>query len=79
MTSSEPGKVFARLYAGDEEVTKDLLKSDVDLRGMPDKIHQTGLDATRQWYLYNEVAPLCHNSSPSCPEPAVPKPKKMKV
>ena len=79
MTTSYPGTVFVRHHAGDQEIPYPLLRDGAVVDGMPPVIHMDGLDAARQWYLYDEVAPLCHNSDAACPKPDVPRPTKPKT
>ena len=40
---------------------------------LPIVIPQQGIDAQRQWYLYQEVAPYCQDKE-VCPKPGIPKP-----
>ncbi|XP_062615789.1 uncharacterized protein LOC134277475 [Saccostrea cucullata] len=83
MTHEHPGVVHLRKYAGDEEITVNILKHK-DFRfpnmdaSLPTVIKACGLDAQRQWYLYDEVAPYCA-SHEACPRPSVPKPSAIKV
>ena len=44
---------------------------------MPEVIDSPGLDAQRQWYLYEQIHPFRNNelaASMTCPLPSVPKP-----
>ena len=77
MSAQSPGKVYTREYANSDEVERDLLQAGASLDGMPSKVPLPGLDAARQWYLYDEVAPFCLNPAKACPKPTMPKPKKM--
>jgi hypothetical protein len=44
---------------------------------MPSELPRKGLDAMRQWYLYQEIRPLCYgNKDITCPKPTVPKPER---
>jgi hypothetical protein len=79
MTSERPGVVFVRQYANDPEVEVNLLKRNCDDIGLPETIDILGLDPARQWYLYEEISPLCRNSEFACPLPNVARPcKKVK-
>uniref|UniRef100_A0A8W8MKS9 Uncharacterized protein n=1 Tax=Magallana gigas TaxID=29159 RepID=A0A8W8MKS9_MAGGI len=75
MDKGHPGIVFVREYATSQEVSVNILKAGaaVDPTVLPLVILPSGLDAHRQWYLFNEVAPYCVNKE-SCPKPTVPKP-----
>lgn len=78
MESSNPGIVYLRNYATDNETAVSVLKSK-DQRfsqlcpELPEVIPVKGLEPQRQWYLYEEVAPYCSNTE-VCPRPACPKP-----
>ncbi|XP_052278906.1 uncharacterized protein LOC127877264 [Dreissena polymorpha] len=78
MTSDKPGIVYVRRYASDaEEAVKILKKDSFVLNGMPPQLEPLGLSAERQWYLHDEIAPLCNSLCAStCPRPDVPKPTK---
>ncbi|XP_053378951.1 uncharacterized protein LOC123554942 [Mercenaria mercenaria] len=79
MSSARPGVVFVKDYNFSIETEINILRQGVDIAGkFPNRITIPELDACRQWYLYNEIAPLCDNSS-VCPKPAVPKPSKVKT
>ena len=80
IASESPGIVFERKNADEDDFPINILKRNANVVGtFPDRIVPVGMDAMRQWYLYEEVAPFCDNSSSACPEPAVPKPKKIKL
>ena len=78
MGSSNPGVVYVRKYATDLETSINVLKSK-DHRfqelcpQLPEVIPMKGLDAQRQWYLFEEVAPFCSNKE-VCPKPSCLKP-----
>ena len=57
MSSIKPGTVFVKEYCFNNETEINLLKNDtVNLTGtFLDRINIPGLDANRQWYLYEEV------------------------
>ena len=47
------------------------------MNNMPEVILPPGLDAQRQWYLYEQIRPFCNNelaANMTCPLPSVPKP-----
>ena len=69
-------------YTNSPEVKIKIFKKDVNkisLRGQqPNKIIPTGLDAKRQWYLYDEIRPFCSTNlakDSTCPKPLVPRPE----
>jgi len=74
---NHPGIVFVRDYASSDEIAINIMKSgamqNLQLAQLPTVIPQKGLDAQRQWYLYQQVAPYCQNKE-VCPKPSVPKP-----
>lgn len=80
MESSNPGIVYLRKNATDNETTISVLKNK-DQRfpqlcpELPETILMKGLDPQRQWYLYEEVAQYCSNaevcSRPVCPNPII--------
>ena len=47
---------------------------------MPEITMNEGLDPARQWYLFNEIRPLCPSPlvEEVCPRPTVPKPGRVK-
>lgn len=55
-----PGAVFVRENATSQEVAVNILKAGaaVDLTVLPSVIPPSGLDAQRQWYLFNEMLPI---------------------
>ena len=78
MDSSNPGVVYVRKYATYLETSINVLNSK-DHRfqelypQLPEVIPMKGLDAQRQWYLFEEVAPFCSNTE-VCPKPSCLKP-----
>ena len=74
MTSTSPCVVFVKEYASSEEKSFNLLRPGKMIAGYPDIIPIPSLDLKRQWYLYEEVSPLCINIS-SCDKPSEPKPR----
>lgn len=78
MSKESPGVVSVRQYCDDEEKEFKLLKNRcvVDISSEPLELPRKGLDAMRQWYLYQEIRPHCHGSKDvTCPKPLVPKPE----
>ncbi|WAR22598.1 hypothetical protein MAR_016572, partial [Mya arenaria] len=76
ITSSHPGTVFLREYADNQEVAIEITRPQrqpIPSSDMPERIDNQELDAKRSWYLFEEIAPLCNNSS-ACSKPTVPKP-----
>lgn len=80
MESSDPGTVYLRKYATDNETTISVLKNKHQTfpqlcPELPETILMKGLDPQRQWYLYEEVAQYCSNaevcSRPVCPKPII--------
>ena len=73
---NHPGIVFARDYASSDEIAINIMKSgtmqNLQLAQLPTVIPQKDLDAQRQWYLYQQVAPYCKNKE-VCPKPSVTK------
>ena len=57
------------------EVAINILKAgaEVNPNALPSVIHPKELDALKQWYLFQEVAPYCLNKE-SCSMPTEPKP-----
>ena len=73
-----PGSILVRSYADDVDKEIKLLKSGVtvQLTVLPDITVNSGLDAARQWYLYDVVRPCCPSKIMDnvCPKPTVPRP-----
>ena len=80
--SSNPSSVFVRKYSNEEEKEIKLLKPGINVcaESMPDITVNEGLDAARQWYLFDEIRPLCPSPLVEvvCPRPSVPKPGRVK-
>lgn len=76
-TSSSPGKVFVREQCDSPEIELDLLKApwEPDFDELPTVIPPRGLNAERQWYLYDQIRPFCPEDDKDtvCPLPSVPK------
>ena len=71
-----PGMVFAKEYCNSLEKEFRLLKKRVAIdSSMPSELPRKGLDAMKEWYLYQAI-PLCYdNKDITCPKPTVPKPE----
>jgi hypothetical protein len=67
------GIVFVKEYCDSLEKKFRLLKKRVVIdSSMPTELPRKGLDAMRQWYLYQEIRPLCYcNKDITCPKPTV--------
>ncbi len=74
----KPGVVFVKKYSDSEEVSINCLKNtDFDCSLLPEPLVPKGLDAKRQWYLYEHIRPFCPTvlqADLTCPSPEVPKP-----
>ena len=72
-----PGIVFVNEYCDSLEKEFRLLKKRVVIdSSTPSELTRKGLDAMRQWYLYQEIRPLCYdNKDITYPKPTVPKPE----
>ena len=81
VSKEKPGIVTCKEYANSEEQTFNIFKKGVtasSLKGRkPTPILPKGLDAKRQWYLYDEIRPFCSTNlakDVTCPKPSVPRP-----
>lgn len=75
-SASEPGVVYCKKFANSEPVLKPLLKIQPPEDTLPAVKTTPGLDAARQWYLYEQIAQFfkCNESrNKVCPKPVVPK------
>ena len=75
ITVSQAG-VFTRKNLGDESTSVKLMKANKPLDGdLPAVLPQKGLDAKRQWYLYEAIRPFCLFGTVDlvAPAPTVPK------
>ena len=73
--------MFACEYSDSSEVQYDLLKNPsiqtIDPSEMPETKEAKGLDAKRQWYLYDQIRPFCASTLQAdftCPKPTIPRP-----
>ena len=81
VSANYPWSVFVQEYSGSPEFELKLLKhttaSKLDPSIMPDTMEPRGLHATRQWYLYEQIRPLCETTLQAdltCPLPMIAKP-----
>ena len=78
VTSSSPGCVFVRERSDTEERSINLLKQPwtPDVDELPAIVSPHGLNADRQWYLYEQIWPFCppEDMDSVCPLPSVPRP-----
>ena len=79
MKEGNPGIVTLKKYCDSEEEMFNILKraSSVDTTSTPLEIKPTGLDAARQWYLYEQIRPFVQSNLAkdfTCPKPFIPKP-----
>lgn len=81
MDKDNPGVVYVKEYANSPEKAVHTFKSRVPSDQMPDKIIPPGIDAQRQWYLYEQIRPFCGSNLAAdltCPKPQIPKPGERK-
>ena len=78
VTAEEPGVIFAQKSLDDAEIPIQLLKSTTrhPPAELPSPQIPPGLDAQRQWYLYEKIREFCSEATKNttCPLPTVPKP-----
>ncbi|KAJ8297607.1 hypothetical protein KUTeg_024138 [Tegillarca granosa] len=77
MSKNYSGVVFVREYADDAEIKINLLKKQQLINPIiiPTILKAKGLDANRQWYLFEEIIPLCfgiESKDVVCPKPSIP-------
>ena len=82
----KPGVVFVKAYSDSEEVSINCLKNSeitsIDCSLLPEALAPKGLDAKRQWYLYEQIRQFCPTvlqADLTCPKPDVPKPTTSEV
>lgn len=81
-SDSDPGTILMKAFADRNEESLGLMKRDVSLSivqssGLPKDIEPQGLDAARQWYLYEHIRKFCGSNlakDTTCPKPLIPKP-----
>lgn len=74
--SSKPNVVVCREFVDSEEVCVNLSRKCAGLQQMPEPCPPAGLDAARQWYLYDSIREFCTSDRTKdicCPRPLVPK------
>ena len=77
-----PGEIVCRKFANSDDVKFQLLKKGINVSSfsssdLPPIVTPKGLDAQRQWYLYEQIRPFCHSNLAkdiTCPKPTVSKP-----
>ena len=78
LSSSSPGTIFVKERSDSVEVEVDLLKDpwNPDVDELPPVVPPRGLNADRQWYLYEQIRPFCplEDQDSVCLLPSVPKP-----
>lgn len=80
---TRPGTLYLREFADSVEESIVILKKGVTSAtiisaGLPSTIKPCGLDAARQWYLYEHVRQFCQTNLAkdlTCPKPLVLKPR----
>ncbi|XP_053397260.1 uncharacterized protein LOC128556374 [Mercenaria mercenaria] len=75
-SSVEPGVVYCKEYFDSEEVSVNILKQVPEKNAMPVVKAFPGLNAARQWYLYEQIGQFCKSDLAKdvvCPKPCVPK------
>lgn len=78
--SSEPGVVYTKVNADDEDEKRSKLLKDSwvpDANEYPPRVSPKGLSTERQWYLYDQIREFCpeEDRDVTCPEPEVPRPR----
>lgn len=77
--AANPGQIQCKVKASSESVTFNLLRNKQNLPrsdNMPTILSGVGLDAARQWYLYEQIREFCYSENAKdlvCPKPVVPK------
>lgn len=78
VSSTEPGVVFCKEHVDSPPQRFDLQKKGkvLDISVKPTLLVVPGLDANRQWYLYEQIREFCSSDSGkavTCPLPQIPK------
>ena len=73
MSSEHKGMVFMREYMYSEETSFQALKHGAVIADFPERFQPKGLDLCREWYLYEQISPLCINGAAACPKPKLAK------
>ncbi len=75
-SSTNKGHVFARLKSDTPEVDFNLLKDEWSPTAtvLPERLTPSGLNPTRQWYLFQKIREFCPEEAKdvTCPMPSVP-------
>lgn len=87
VSASKPGVVICKEFADSQERAFSLLRNGVHIEAgvMPHEVHSPGLDADRQWYLYDNIRQYFRSDpakDKTCPLPKIAKStssKKLKV
>lgn len=81
VSADKPGHVIVKEYSDSPETSiyclKDPSDKTIDLSLFPAVLEPKGLDAKRQWYLYEQIRQFCPSNLEAdftCPKPEVPKP-----
>ena len=78
-SSEEPGVVYASKHPTDRGERYVLLRTSDTYPpgGVPEQTPPPGLDAKRQWYLYEKIREFCSDdgADATCPRPTVPRPR----
>ena len=82
MNEENPGVLILKKHCDSEEEMFSILKkgASVDSASIPSEIKPAGLDAARQWYLYEQIRPFVQTNLAkdfTCPKPNVPKPSSL--
>ena len=75
--SESPGIVFLHKNLGEEETALNIFCKAVPGTLFPEEIIPKGMDAQRQWYLYDKIRPFCTSTlskDVTCPLPTIPRP-----
>lgn len=87
VSACNPGVVICKEFADSQERTFSLLRNGAHIEAgvMPQEVHAPGLDADRQWYLYDNIRQYFRSDTATdkaCPLPKIPKSssvKKLKI
>ena len=81
VSQENPSEIVSKIFAESPEEHHTMFKRGVTASSITDALPKVvkpkGLDAQRQWYLYEQVRPFCHSNLAkdlTCPKPTVPKP-----
>lgn len=75
-TRQRPGVVLAKEFQHSPEQEFELLRPDANVRQeVPCQQEKPGLDAKRQWYLFDQIRDFCTEETKdiTCPRPSVPR------